>query len=205
MPPGTRHHRTRHLIRETFRLFPPLLLVLLLSLPALARRQDDDDVVRVESDLVILNVTVTDAQGRFIRKLRRTDFQVFEDGREQTINSFLVEETPFAAAILLDTSSSMERRISLARAAAIRFLDGLRGDDVTALYNFNDEVETSRRRARRASTTRSCWPRKTSRPGPKRGAPSSSSPTGSTSEVAPLPTRRSTPRSTPAPRSTPST
>jgi Ca-activated chloride channel homolog len=141
MPAGTRHHRTRHLIRETFRLFPSLLLVLLLSVPALARRQDDDDVVRVESDLVILNVTVTDAQGRFIRKLRRTDFKVFEDGREQAINSFLVEETPFAAAILLDTSSSMERRISLARAAAIRFLDGLRGDDVTAVYNFNDEVE----------------------------------------------------------------
>lgn len=141
MPAATLRHRSRHLFREALRLFPPLLLVLLFACAASARQQgDDDDVVRVEADLVILNVTVTDAQGRFVRKLRRADFKVFEDGQEQTINSFSVEETPFAAAILLDTSASMERRVSLARAAAIRFLEGLRGEDVTAVYNFDNDV-----------------------------------------------------------------
>ena len=143
MPDGTPRHRTRHPFREALRRFPPLLLVLVLACASSARQRggDDDDVVRVESDLVILNVTVTDAQGRFVRKLRRADFKVFEDGQEQAIDSFSVEETPFAAAILLDTSASMERRISLARAAAIRFLEGLRGEDVTAVYNFNDAAE----------------------------------------------------------------
>jgi Ca-activated chloride channel family protein len=97
--------------------------------------------VRVESDLVILNVTVTDRQGRYVHKLARTDFKVLEDGREQAINFFSVEETPFAAAILLDTSGSMENRVSLARAAAIRFLDGLRTDDVASIYNFASNVE----------------------------------------------------------------
>jgi Ca-activated chloride channel family protein len=106
-----------------------------------AASQDDDDVVRVEADLVVLNATVTDAEGRYVHKLRRDDFRVFEDGREQPISLFSVEETPFAAAILLDTSGSMEGRLSLARAAAIRFLDGLRETDVAAVYHFGAEVE----------------------------------------------------------------
>lgn len=121
--------------------FLSALLVAILCASTAFARQNDDDVVRVDADLVILNVTVTDAKGHFVPKLRRADFTVYEDGREQTINSFSVEETPFAAAILLDTSSSMERRLSLARAAAIRFLEGVREDDVTAVYNFNNKVE----------------------------------------------------------------
>ncbi len=87
--PHARHKR--HPLGEALRLFPSLLLALLLAATAaFARRQDDDDVVRVDADLVILNVTVTDAQGRFVRKLRRADFKVFEDGQEQSINSFLM-------------------------------------------------------------------------------------------------------------------
>ncbi|MDQ3803533.1 MAG: VWA domain-containing protein [Acidobacteriota bacterium] len=109
--------------------------------PAAAQRQDDDEVVRVDADLVVLNVTVTDRQGRYVYKLARTDFQVFEDGREQSLSFFSVQETPFAAAILMDTSGSMEGRVSLARAAAIRFLEGLRADDVAAVYNFDSKVE----------------------------------------------------------------
>jgi Ca-activated chloride channel family protein len=102
---------------------------------------DDDEVVRVESDLVILNVTVTDKQGHYAHKLAKPEFKVFEDGREQQLTLFSVEETPFAAAILLDTSGSMDTRLTLARAAAIRFLEGLREDDVAAVYNFHTEVE----------------------------------------------------------------
>jgi Ca-activated chloride channel family protein len=134
--------------RLSRRRFGAGLFSALLSLPLVnatsragARRQDDDDVVRVDSELVILNVTVTDAEGRYVHKLARTDFRVLEDGREQAINLFSVEETPFAAAILLDTSGSMESRVSLARAAAIRFLDGLRAEDVASVYNFNSQVE----------------------------------------------------------------
>lgn len=120
----------------------PLLLLCLLSAFALVRaQQDDDEVVRVESELVVLNVTVKDAEGRFARKLQKSDFRVLEDKKEQKISLFSVEETPFAAAILLDTSGSMESRITLARAAAIRFLDGLRPEDVASVYNFDSKVE----------------------------------------------------------------
>jgi Ca-activated chloride channel family protein len=95
----------------------------------------------VESELVLLNVTVTDKQGRYVHKLTRPDFKVFEDGREQPITVFSMEQTPFAAAILLDTSGSMEGRVTLARAAAIRFLDGLREEDVASVYHFHTDVE----------------------------------------------------------------
>lgn len=124
-------------------LFTALLTLPFFSNPLRAgsRLQDEDEVVRVDSDLVILNVTVTDAQGRYVHKLSRADFKVLEDGREQPINIFSVEETPFAAAILLDTSGSMEQRVSLARAAAIRFLDGLRAEDVASVYNFDSRIE----------------------------------------------------------------
>ena len=122
-----------------------LLSSLLLSTPICAQRQapqdDTDDVIKVNTDLVLLNATVVDGKGKYVHGLERSDFKVLEDGREQTISDFSVEETPFAAAILLDTSGSMDERIRLARAAAIRFLDGLRPDDVVAVYRFDNEVE----------------------------------------------------------------
>jgi VWFA-related protein len=103
--------------------------------------QDQDDVVRVDTDLVVLNATVLDKDGRFVPGLKRTDFHIFEDGAEQKLASFTAEETPFAAAILLDTSGSMETRLTLGRSAAIRFLEGLREEDVAAIYNFDSKVE----------------------------------------------------------------
>ena len=93
-----------------------------------AQGANDDEVVRVASNLVVVNVTVTDANGKYVRGLKREDFQLFEDGKAQTPDTFSAfggEATPFAAAILLDTSGSMETRMTLARAAAIRFLDGV--------------------------------------------------------------------------------
>lgn len=101
----------------------------------------EDDVVRVEADLVVLNVTVTDGEGKYVHKMGRRDFKVFEDGIEQSINTFVAEENAFAVAILLDTSGSMETQMSLARAAAIRFIDRLRPEDVAAFYHFGSKVE----------------------------------------------------------------
>ena len=115
----------------------------LLLLPSAGSSQDDD-VVRVDTDLVVLNVTVTDGAGQYVPGLRLADFKVFEDGKEipaQLISGFSVHESPFASVVLLDTSGSMEVRLSLARSAAIRFLDRLREEDVAAVYNFDSKVE----------------------------------------------------------------
>lgn len=120
-----------------------ILLIALLTLLNfhIASAQNDDDVITVDSSIVILNAAVTDAAGKAVSGLSQKRFRVFEDGIEQEIVSFGTEETPFAAVILLDTSGSMEERVTLARAAAIQFLDGLRREDSAAIYNFYSKIE----------------------------------------------------------------
>ena len=124
---------------------PALACIQLIPAPAKAHgsitQDQDDDVVKVSTELVVLNATVVDKNGKFVSGLKRSDFKVFEDGTEQPLAGFTAEETPFAAAILLDTSGSMETRLTLGRSAAIRFLDGLRDEDVAAVYNFDIKVE----------------------------------------------------------------
>jgi Ca-activated chloride channel family protein len=127
-------------IRLNVLLIQAALVFLVLCVPA-AAQNDDDDIVRIDSNLVILNAAVTDDKGVPMLGLKQKNFRVFEDGVEQRIEFFEAEETPFAAVILIDTSGSMEERISLARAAAINFLDGIRTDDMAAIYNFDSEVK----------------------------------------------------------------
>jgi len=120
-------------------LLPLFALVALLAVTSPA--QTDDDIVTVDSSIVLVNATILDKTGKTVGGLTEKQFKVFEDGVEQKIESFAAEETPFAAVILLDTSGSMEERVSLARSAAIKFLDGLRTDDNAAIYNFHSKVE----------------------------------------------------------------
>ena len=120
-------------------MLPLFALVALLAVTSPA--QTDDDIVTVDSSIVLVNATILDKTGKTVGGLTEKQFKVFEDGVEQKIESFAAEETPFAAVILLDTSGSMEERVSLARSAAIKFLDGLRTDDNAAIYNFHSKVE----------------------------------------------------------------
>lgn len=124
------------------RLFLPVLLALTTALlfTNTVFGQQDDDVISVDSSIVVLNATVTDFAGKAVTGIPKKSFRVFEDGVEQEITSFSADETPFAAVILLDTSGSMEQRVSLARSAAIQFLYGLRVDDNAAIYNFDSKV-----------------------------------------------------------------
>jgi Ca-activated chloride channel family protein len=101
-------------------------------------------VIRTNTELVVLNITVTDKAGQFVPGLHLSDFTILEDGKPvsmQLVSSFSLFESPFAAVVLLDTSGSMETRLSLARSAAIRFLDRLRPEDVAAVYRFDSKVE----------------------------------------------------------------
>lgn len=121
-----------------------LFLVVVLFVNVVVVVAQDDDVIRTNTDLVVLNVTVTDKAGQYIKGLKATDFKIYEDGVEvsaEMMRGFSVQESPYAAVVLLDSSGSMEARFSLARSAAIRFLDGLRPEDVAAVYRFDSKVE----------------------------------------------------------------
>lgn len=115
------------------------VLIAALVTPVLCAAQDDE-VISIDSSIVVVSAAVTDSHGKAVTGLTGKLFTIFEDGVEQKVESFDAEETPFAAVILLDTSGSMETRVSLARAAAIQFLAGLRADDFVAIYNFDSKV-----------------------------------------------------------------
>jgi Ca-activated chloride channel family protein len=114
--------------------------VFFICLSSMSVLAQEDDVIKVDSSLVILNATITDPEGKPVRNLKQNQFKILEDGKEQPISFFETEDIPFAAVILIDTSGSMESRISMARAAAINFLDGLRNEDQVAIYNFDTKV-----------------------------------------------------------------
>jgi len=116
-----------------------LLALLIFSLSIFA--QTEDEVLTVDSSTVLLNATILDNNGKSATGLKREQFSVFENGVQQQISYFSAAETPFAAVILIDTSGSMESRISIARAAAINFLTGLRANDSAAIYRFSSKVE----------------------------------------------------------------
>jgi Ca-activated chloride channel family protein len=101
-----------------------------------AQRSEQEPLIRLEAPLVLLNVTVTGGDGRYVSALSARDFTILEDGRPQPIAHFSAEETPFAVVIALDVSGSMERMLRIARAAARGFVQGLRENDVFALYAF---------------------------------------------------------------------
>lgn len=100
----------------------------------------EGDVVRVNTSLVTVPVSVLDRQGRFIANLQREDFRVFENGVEQSIAYFEPAEKPFTVALLLDTSASTHFHLGEIKDAAIAFAKQLRPQDRVLIVSFNDEV-----------------------------------------------------------------
>lgn len=121
-------------------LSPSCILAIALLLPPSLFSQNDD-IILVDSSIVVVNAAVMGADGKTVLGLGRKHFRVFEDNVEHTIDTFTAEDTPFSAVILLDTSGSMEHRVTLARSAAIQFLGGLRTNDFAAIYNFDSKVK----------------------------------------------------------------
>jgi Ca-activated chloride channel family protein len=100
------------------------------------QKGEPSDVISIDTTVVVLNITVTDATEKYVRGLKPQDFKIFEDQAPQKISSFSVNEMPFAAVILLDTSGSMQQKMSIARSACSRFVDGIRVGDVFSIYSF---------------------------------------------------------------------
>lgn len=98
------------------------------------------DVIRINTTLVTVPVSVLDRQGRFVSGLKRQDFHLFEDGAEQPIVHFEPSEMPFTVALLLDTSASTRFHLSEIKEAAIAFARQLRPQDRVLVVTFSDEV-----------------------------------------------------------------
>lgn len=101
----------------------------------------DDDVLRVDTQLVPVPVVVRDKSGRPVANLRAENFTLFEDGRPQRISNFATTDAPFEIALLLDTSGSTREDIGLIRRAANLFIEALRPGDRVSIVSFNTKQE----------------------------------------------------------------
>ncbi len=100
----------------------------------------EGDIVRVNTSLVSVPVSVMDRSGRYIPDLRQQDFKIFEDGVEQQVAYFASIEKPFTVALVIDTSSSTAFRMDQIQDAAMAFIDQLRPEDQVLVVSFDDEV-----------------------------------------------------------------
>ena len=95
---------------------------------------------RTGVDVVSLNVTVTDGQERFVTDLTQDDFLLYEDGVLQETTYFARRQLPIALALLIDTSASMDERMTTAQEAAIGFSRRLRPEDLAEIIDFDSRV-----------------------------------------------------------------
>lgn len=102
---------------------------------------DAGDVIRVETTLVTLPVSVMDRDGRYIPNLRKEDFRLWEDGVEQDVAFFSAVDKPFSLVLMLDTSGSTRFRLDDIQDAAITFVNQLRPDDRVMVVSFDDDVK----------------------------------------------------------------
>ena len=102
---------------------------------------DEDEVVRINASEVLLPVTVRDASGALVANLGRTDFKVFEDGREQPLSGISLRQVPVDVALLVDASSSVAESFEDFRRAAEEFAGRVSPEDRFCLVKFDDRVE----------------------------------------------------------------
>ncbi len=101
---------------------------------------DAGDVIKVDTTLVTLPVSVTDRDGRYIPNLTKSDFRLWEDGVEQQVAFFTSVDKPFSVVLVLDTSGSTRFKIEEIQDAAIAFVNQLRADDRVMIISFDDDI-----------------------------------------------------------------
>jgi VWFA-related protein len=101
---------------------------------------DETDVIKVETNLISIPVSVFDRNGLYIPNLRQSDFKIFEDGKEQEITYFGTSEKPFTVILLIDTSPSTAYKIDEIRSAARAFVEQLKPQDSVMVIEFDANV-----------------------------------------------------------------
>ncbi len=101
----------------------------------------EGDVIRVDSQLVTLNISVIDrGTNRGVVGLGQSDFKLFEDGDEQRVVQFESSSAPFDLILLIDLSGSTREVVKLIRAAALRFVAAARPADRIGVITFAGEA-----------------------------------------------------------------
>ncbi len=140
---------------QLFKAFLQLACIASLALvPALLAQNKDDlkkdtpgkplkpgQLLKIDVDLALVNVTVTDPYSRLVTGLEQDNFRVFEDSVEQEVVHFSAEDVPISIGVIFDLSGSMANKISKSREAAIQFFKTANPQDEFFLVSFNERAE----------------------------------------------------------------
>jgi len=102
-----------------------------------------NQTLKVDVDLVLVNATVTDSLNRYVSGLGQEHFQIWEDKLEQKIAYFSAEDVPISLGVIFDVSGSMKDKISTARDAAVTFLKTGNPEDEYFLVEFANRPEVA--------------------------------------------------------------
>src|SRR5713226_778172 len=100
-------------------------------------------LLHMDVDLALINVTVTDPYNRLVTGLDPDNFRVVEDNVEQEVVTFSSEDVPISIGVIFDFSGSMANKISKAREAALQFFKTANPQDEFFLVSFNERAELS--------------------------------------------------------------
>jgi VWFA-related protein len=101
----------------------------------------EGDVIRFDTALVTVPVSVMDRYGRYVPMLRREQFRILENGVEQKIAYFATTDSPFSVVLLIDTSGSTQFRLEDIQKAAMDFVDKLKSTDRVMVMSFDDRIQ----------------------------------------------------------------
>ena len=94
--------------------------------------------IRVDTNLVLIPVTVTDPVNHFVTGLEKENFRLLEDKKEQDISTFSSEDVPLSVGVIFDCSGSMGHKLEKSRLAVAQFFKTANPEDEFFLIQFND-------------------------------------------------------------------
>ena len=97
--------------------------------------------IRVDTTLVVIPASVTDAGNHFVLGLEKKDFALYEDGVEQKVTQFAGEDAPLSVGLLVDISGSMADKMALSREAVAQFMKTMKPGDEACLIEFGDKAK----------------------------------------------------------------
>lgn len=104
-------------------------------------QKSNNQSLKVDVDLVLVNATVTNPRNQYVTGLEKENFQIWEDKVEQDVTYFSAEDVPLSVGIIFDISGSMKDKLSVARDAAVTFLKMGTPDDESFLVEFSERPQ----------------------------------------------------------------
>jgi Ca-activated chloride channel family protein len=97
--------------------------------------------MRVDVDLVLIPVTVTDPMNRLVTGLEKENFSLWDNGQKEEIRHFSSEDAPISLGVIFDMSGSMNNKVDKAKQAVVEFFKTANPDDEFFMVAFNDKPE----------------------------------------------------------------